>query len=76
MHEHGLTTYEKGRMKKIEYKHVRQVWKFSEAISKKKFDSVLMQMLSEHGQNGWDLKGVIYEQRALHAHFIFGREAI
>ena len=62
-------------MKKIEYKHVRQVWKFSEAVSKKKFDSVLMQMLSEHGQNGWDLKGIIYEQRALHAHFIFGREA-
>ena len=63
-------------MKTIEYKHVRQVWKFSEAISKKKFDSVLMQMLSEHGQKGWDLKGIIYEQRALHAHFIFSREVI
>ena len=46
-----------------------------EAISKEKFDSVLMEMLSEHGQNGWDLKGIIYEQHSLHAHFIFGREA-
>jgi hypothetical protein len=62
-------------MKKIEYKHVRQAWKFSEAISKKKFDDVLMQMLSEHGQKGWDLKGIIHEHHALHAHFIFSREA-
>ena len=31
-------------------------------------------MLTEHGREGWDLKGVIYEG-SLHAHFIFGREA-
>ena len=33
-----------------------------------------MNMLAEHGGEGWGLKGVIYEG-GLHAHFIFGREA-
>jgi hypothetical protein len=30
-------------------------------------------MLGEHGSQGWDLKGIMYEG-GLHAHFIFGRE--
>jgi len=61
-------------MKQIEYKHVRHAWKLGEQFSQEKFDEKLMKMLTEHGREGWDLKGVIYEG-SLHAHFIFGREA-
>ena len=43
-------------------------------FSQEKFDEMLMKMLTEHGREGWDLKGVIYEG-GLHAHFIFGCEA-
>ena len=60
-------------MKQIEYKHVRHAWKLCEQFSQEKFDEMLMNMLTEHGREGWDLKGVIYEG-SLHAHFIFGRE--
>jgi len=61
-------------MKPIEYKHVRHAWKLGAQLSQEKFDEILMKMLAEHGREGWDLKGVIYEG-GLHAHFIFGREA-
>ena len=61
-------------MKKIEYKHVRYAWKLGTQFSQEKFDVLLMEMLAEHGSEGWDLKGVLYEG-SLHAHFIFGREA-
>jgi len=60
-------------MKQIEYKHVRHAWKLGEQFSQERFDEMLMSMLAEHGREGWDLKGVIYEG-GLHAHFIFGRE--
>ena len=62
-------------MKQIEYKHVRHAWKLGAQLSQEKFDETLMKMLAEHGREGWDLKGVIYEG-GLHAHFIFGREAV
>ena len=65
-------------MKKIEYKHVRHAWKLGAQLSQEKFDETLMAMLTEHGREGWDFKGVIYEgglTPALHAHFIFGRDA-
>jgi hypothetical protein len=61
-------------MKTIEYKHVRHEWSLGTQFSKEKFNDQLMQMLTEHGQQGWDLKGIIHES-GLHAHFIFGREA-
>ena len=62
-------------MKKIEYKHVRYAWKLGDQFSQEKFDEHLTNMLAEHGREGWDLKGVIYEGTgSLHAHFIFGRE--
>jgi hypothetical protein len=61
-------------MKQIEYKHVRYAWTLGTQFSQDKFDELLMKMLAEHGREGWDLKGVIYEG-GLHAHFIFGREA-
>lgn len=60
-------------MKPIEYKHVRFAWKLGEQFSQEKFDAALTKMLAEHGSEGWDLKGVLYEG-SLHAHFIFGRE--
>jgi predicted ester cyclase len=62
-------------MKRIEYKHVRQEWKFREQFSQRAFDEMVMKMLEANGNEGWDLKGVIYEGNlALHAHFFFGRE--
>jgi hypothetical protein len=57
-------------MTQIEYKHVRFVWKLGTQFSPEKFNELLMKMLAEHGREGWDLKGVIYEG-GLHAHFIF-----
>ena len=62
-------------MKKIEYKHVRHAWKPDHQLSEKEFDEALMNVLAEQGQHGWDLKGIIHEG-GLHAHLIFGREAI
>ena len=63
-------------MKQIEYKHVRHAWKLGAQLSQEKFDEALMKMLAEHGREGWDLRGVIYEgSLSMHAHFIFGREA-
>ena len=61
-------------MKTIEYKHFRHEWSLGTQLSKEKYDEQLMKMLTEHGQQGWDLKGVIWDG-GLHAHFIFGREA-
>ena len=60
-------------MKTIEYKHVRYEWSIGANLSEKKFDAALMKMLTEHGQQGWDLKGIL-GAGGLHAHFIFGRE--
>jgi hypothetical protein len=59
--------------KQIEYRHVRHSWKLGAQLSEAKFDEQLMAMLTEHGREGWDLKGVIYEG-GMHALFIFGRE--
>jgi len=60
-------------MKTIEYKHLRYEWSVGTNLSEKKFDAELMKVLTEHGQQGWDLKGVLHGG-GLHAHLIFGRE--
>lgn len=59
-------------MRRIEYRHVR--WKFSlaAAFSRTAYDRELMETLQEHGNNGWDLKGTIYEL-GFHVHLIFSR---
>ena len=61
-------------MKTIEYKHVRHEWSLGTQFSKEKFDEQLVKVLTEHGQQGWDLKSTIWDG-GLHAHLIFGREA-
>ena len=60
-------------MKTIEHKHVRHVWGWRGVFSKKHFHEALMKTLDEHGKDGWELKGVIYEL-GFHAHFIFARQ--
>jgi hypothetical protein len=60
-------------MKTIEYKHLRYEWSIGTNLSEKKFDAELMKMLTEYGQQGWDLKGIL-GAGGLHANFIFGRE--
>jgi hypothetical protein len=60
-------------MTKYEYKHVRVAWGLKAATSATAYDRKLMMMLQKHGEEGWDLKGVIQESPALHTHFIFGR---
>ena len=60
-------------MKTIEHKHVRHVWGWRGAFSKKYFHEALMKTLDEQGKDGWELKGVIYEL-GFHAHFIFARQ--
>lgn len=61
-------------MNTIKYKHVRLEWNLGTQFSKDKFDKTMIAMLTEHGNAGWDLKGIIHEG-GLHAHFIFGRES-
>ena len=63
-------------MKTIEYKHVRHEWSLGTQFSTEKFNDQLMEMLTEQGGQGWDLKGIIPHQNGLHAHFIFGRESV
>lgn len=60
-------------MTTIEYKHVRHVWGWWAAFSKRRFHEALMKTLGEQGNEGWELKGIIYEL-GLHAHFIFARQ--
>ncbi len=59
-------------MRRIEYRHVR--WKFSwaAAFSQAVYDRELMETLQENGNNGWELKGTIYEL-GFHVHLIFAR---
>jgi hypothetical protein len=59
-------------MTTIEYRHVRFVFGWMGVFSKKVFHERLMFVLQEQGNDGWELKGIMYEL-GLHAHLIFAR---
>jgi hypothetical protein len=61
-------------MKKIEYKIVRYKSKLGERLTGDMLGKDLMRVLSEQGQEGWDLKEVI-QQTGLENILIFSREA-
>jgi hypothetical protein len=60
-------------MKTIEYKTVTYEQGLGNRISGNDFGEGFMQVLTEQGQEGWDLKDVI-RQSGMHAILIFGRE--
>jgi len=61
-------------MKPIEYKLVRYQQGILNRLSGEDFGEGFMQMLTENGREGWDLKEVIRES-GMEALLIFGREA-
>ena len=60
-------------MKKIEYKTVKYEQGLGKRLSGDDFGDSFLRMLSEQGQEGWDLKDVIRES-GMHALLIFSRE--
>lgn len=60
-------------MKRIEYKTVMYEPGFGKRLLGDDFGDSLTQMLSEQGQEGWDLKAAI-PRDGLTTLFIFGRE--
>lgn len=61
-------------MKRIEYKTVKYDQSLGERLSGDDFGERFLQVLSEQGREGWDLKDVIRES-GIHALLIFSREA-
>jgi len=60
-------------MKKIEYKTVQYEQGLRKRISGDDFGESFLRVLSEQGEEGWDLKDVIRES-GMHALLIFSRE--
>jgi hypothetical protein len=56
----------------FEYKHVRFDYGLMAAVDRQTFDQRLMDILGEHGRNGWELKGSFHDFGA-HAHLVFCR---
>ena len=61
-------------MKKIEYKTVTHQISFGQRISGDDFGDTFLRLLSEQGQEGWDLKEIIREV-GMQTLLIFSREA-
>ena len=60
-------------MRKIEFKTVRHTPSLGERLSGHDFDEAFEEILSEQGQEGWDLKSVVREH-GLQTLLIFSRE--
>ena len=60
-------------MKKIEYKTVQYEQGLGKRLSGDDFGESFLRVLSEQGEEGWDLKDVIRES-GMHALLIFSRE--
>ena len=60
-------------MKKIEYKTVQYEQGLRKRVSGDDFGESFLRVLSEQGEEGWDLKDVIRES-GMHALLIFSRE--
>ena len=60
-------------MKKIEYKTVQYEQGLGKRLSGDDFGESFLRVLSEQGEEGWDLKDVIRES-GMHALSIFSRE--
>jgi hypothetical protein len=56
----------------FEYKHVRFDYGLVAALDRQTFDERLMDALSEHGRDGWELKGCFHDM-GYHAHLVFCR---
>lgn len=61
-------------MRKIEYKIVRYEQGLLKRLSGDDFGESFLRVLSENGQEGWDLKEIIRES-GMEALLIFSREA-
>ena len=62
-------------MKKIEYKTVQYEPGLGQRLAGDDFGETFMRVLSEQGQEGWDLKEIIRES-GLHSILIFSREVV
>lgn len=60
-------------MKTYEFKTVKYEQGLGQRLSGDDFGESFLRVLSEHGQEGWDLKDVIRES-GMHALLIFSRE--
>ena len=60
-------------MKKFEYKTLRYEQGLAKRLSGDDFGEGFLQVLTEQGQEGWELKDVIRES-GMHALLIFSRE--
>jgi len=56
----------------FEYKHVQFDYGLMGSVDRQTFDQRLVETLSKHGKEGWELKGCFHDF-GLHAHFIFSR---
>ena len=61
-------------MTRIQYKHVRYKFGLMGIFFKRPFHEKLMRVLQEQGNDGWELKGILYEL-GFHTHLIFARPA-
>ena len=65
-------------MIRFEYKHVhwKMSWKLGLSLpfSHYEWERALMTILTQHGNEGWELKSVIYEF-GLHYHLVFARRS-
>ena len=62
-------------MKKIEYKIVNYEISFSNRVSGNEFGEHFLRLLSEHGEDGWDLKEIIRES-GMQSLLIFSRQVV
>ena len=62
-------------MKKIEYKTVRYETGIGKRLTGDEFGESFMRVLSEQGQEGWELREVIHKIGWFHAILIFSRDA-
>lgn len=59
-------------MQRFEYKHVRWKLRFSTVFSQEAWEQELMSILTVNGNEGWELKSILYEM-TWHYHLIFAR---
>ncbi len=59
-------------MQRFEYKHVRLKLKASMIFSHDAWEQEMMSVLAVNGNEGWELKSILYEY-SFHYHLIFAR---
>ncbi len=59
-------------MQRFEYKHVRWKLRLATCFSHDAWEQELMSILTANGNEGWELKSILYEY-TMHYHLIFAR---